>query len=116
MATMCPYHSLDEVKKLVAAGAFTVMKGRGPGVAGSTTHLPRSDGLIAAAIQILTADNFCETVQLIYDRADVYGINIQSTGWYVKLCIDHDTPEVAVISFHPPEHPMRTPASVVKPP
>jgi hypothetical protein len=34
----------------------------------------------------------------------------------VKLCIDHDTPEVAVISFHPPEHPMRTPAGVVKPP
>ena len=43
-------------------------------------------------------------------------INIQSSGWYVKLCIDHDTPEVAVISFHPPEHPMRTPAGVVKPP
>src|SRR5215468_4759568 len=51
-------------------------------------------------------------IQLTYDTADVYGINIQSTGWYVKLCIDHDTPEVAVISFHPPEHPMRTPAGV----
>ena len=73
-------------------------------------------GFIAAAIQMLTADNFCEAVQLTYDTADVYGINIQSTDRYVKLCIDDDTPEVAVISFHPPEHPMRTPAGVVKPP
>jgi hypothetical protein len=116
VATKGPHHSLDEVKKLVAAGAFTVMKGRGLALLVPPLTYREAMGFIAAALQMLTADNFCETVQLTYDTADVYGINIQSTGWYVKLCIDHDTPEVAVISFHPPEHPMRTPAGVVKPP
>jgi hypothetical protein len=116
VATKGPHHSLGEVKKLVAAGAFTVMKGRGLALLVPPLTYREAMGFVATAIQMLTADNFCETVQLTYDMADVYGINIQSTGWYVKLCIDHDTPEVAVISFHPPEHPMRTRAGVVKPP
>jgi hypothetical protein len=55
-------------------------------------------------------------VQLTYDIADEYGINIEGTGWYIKLCIDRTVPEVVVISFHPPERPMRTAAGVVKPP
>jgi hypothetical protein len=86
---MGPHHSLDEVKKLVAAGAFTVMKGRGLALLVPPLTYREAMGFIATAIQMLTADNFCETVQLTY---------------------------VAVISFHPPEHPMRTPAGVVKPP
>jgi len=37
-------------------------------------------------------------------------------GWYIKVCIDEDIPEVAVISFHPPTHPMKTKAGIVRPP
>lgn len=55
-------------------------------------------------------------MQLTYDVADKFGINIDGTGWYIKLCIDRDVPEVVVISFHPPERPMRTKAGMVKPP
>jgi Motility quorum-sensing regulator, toxin of MqsA len=111
-----PHYSIDEVKQLVAAGAFTVMKGRGLALLVPPLTYREAMGFVAAAIQMLTADNFCETVDLARDTADVYGLTIQSTGWYIKLCIDRDGPYVAVISFHPPMYPMTTPAGVVNPP
>lgn len=46
--------------------------------------------------------------------SDVYGLNVDGTGWYIKLCIDQG--EVDVISFHPPEHPIRTRAGTITPP
>ena len=57
---------------------------------------------------MLTIDNFYQTVTLTYDVADEYGLTIDGTGWYIKLCIDRTVPEVVVISFHPPKWPMRT--------
>ena len=116
VATTGPHHPLDQVKKLVAAGAFTVMKGRGLALLVPPLTYREAMSFVAVAIQMLTADNFSETVDLKYDTADVYGISIQSTGWYIKLCIDPDVPAVAVISFHPPMYPMTTPAGVVNPP
>jgi hypothetical protein len=35
--------------------------------------------------------------------ADVCGVVFRSGGWYLKLCIDEEVPEVAIISFHPLE-------------
>ena len=111
-----PHYPLGEVKKLVAAGAFMAMKGRGLSLLVPPLTYVEAMGFVAAAIQLLTVDNFHGTVQLTYDVADEYGINIDGTGWYIKLCIDRDVPEVVVISFHPPERSMRTKAGMVKPP
>jgi hypothetical protein len=114
--TKGPHHPLDEVKKLVTAGDFMVMKGRGLALLVPPLSYVEATGFIAAAIQMLTIDNYHATVQLTYDIADEYGLNIEGTGWYIKLCIDRGVPEVVVISFHPPEHAMRTKAGIVKPP
>lgn len=111
-----PRYPLDEVKKLVAADAFMVMKGRGLSLLVPPLTYAEAMGFVATAVQLLTIENFHATVQLTYDIADEYGVTIDGTGWYIKLCIDRSVPEVVVISFHPPERPMRTVAGVVKPP
>ena len=115
-APKTPHYSLDEVKRLVAAGAFDVMKGRGLSLLVPPMTYEAALGFVSAAIQLLTADNFHATVKLTYDVADEYGINIEGTGWYIKVYIDRDVPEVVVISFHPPERPLRVKAGLVKPP
>jgi hypothetical protein len=111
-----PHYPLDEVKKLVAAGDFMVMKGRALNLLVPPLTYAEALGFIAAAIQMLSVDNFHQSVQLTYDVADEYGLNINGTGWYIKICIDRAVPEVAVISFHPPQLPMRTKAGTIKPP
>ena len=58
---------------------------------------------------------FAHTVQLTQDVADVYGVKIDNAGWYMKLTIDKQVPEVAVISFHPLEKPLKTNGGVVQP-
>ena len=116
MANSSPHYPLDEVKKLVAAGDFMVMKGRALNLLVPPLTYGQALAFVAAAIQMLSVDNFHKTVQLTYDVADEYGINIQGTGWYIKLCIDRTIPEVAVISFHTPQFPMLTKAGTVKPP
>ena len=116
MATTGPHHPLDEVKKLVAAGAFMVMRGKALDLLIPPLTYVAANGFVAAAIQMLTIDNFHQTVTLTYDVADEYGLNLDGTGWYIKLCIDRTVPEVVVISFHPPQWPMRTKAGIVKPP
>lgn len=111
-----PLYSLDEVKKLVAANAFSVMRGRGLSLLVPTLGYVGANSFVAAAIHRLSIDNFYATVKLTYDVADEYGINIDGTGWYIKLYIDTSVPEVTVISFHPPQRAMRTAAGLVKPP
>jgi len=59
------------------------MKGRGLALLVPPLMYREAMGFVATAIHMLTADNFCETVRLTYDTADVYGINIQSTVWYI---------------------------------
>jgi hypothetical protein len=76
----------------------------------------QANGFVAAAIQMLTEDNFHKTVPLTWDQADEYGVNIDGVGWYIKLYIDRTIPEVTVISFHPPERSMRTKAGTINPP
>ncbi len=116
MANGSPHYPLDEVKKLVAADNFIVQKGRALNLLVPPLTYAQAIGFIAAAIQMLSTDNFHRTVQLTYDVADEYGLNIDGTGWYIKICIDRAVPEVAVISFHPPQFPMRTKAGTIKPP
>lgn len=63
----------------------------------------------------LTESDFAETVMLSQDRADIYGVRLTNEGWYLKLTIDEAVPEVAVISFHPLERPLRTNGGLVNP-
>jgi hypothetical protein len=116
VANVGPHYPLDEVKKLVAAGDFMVMKGRALNLLVPPLTYAAAVGFVAAAIQMLAIDNFHRSVQLTVDIADEYGLNIDGTGWYIKLCIDRSIPEVAVISFHTPQFPMRTKAGTVNPP
>jgi len=116
MANSGPHHPLDEVKKLVAAGAFIVQRGRALDALIPPRTYQEAVEFVAAAVQALTVQHFHQTVHLTWDVADVYGLNFAGDGWYIKLCIDHSVPEVAVISFHPPQYPMRTKAGTIKPP
>jgi hypothetical protein len=111
-----PHHSLDEVKRLVASGQFMLMKGRALNLLVPPLTYAEALRFVAAAVQLLSVDNFHQSVQLTHDVADEYGLNIDGTGWYIKLCIDQSEPEVTVISFHTPQFPMRTKAGTIKPP
>lgn len=62
-----PHYPLDEVKKLVAAGNFMVMKGRALSLLVPPLTYAEALGFIAAAIQMLSVDNFHQSVQLTYD-------------------------------------------------
>jgi hypothetical protein len=68
-----------------------------------------------AAIAGLGEAQFSSTVTLTWDVADVYGVRIEGHGWYLKLTIDEGVPEVAVISFHPLERPLKTNGGMVRP-
>lgn len=115
-ASSGPHHSLEEVKRLVASGKFMLMRGRALNLLVPPLTYTEALRFVAAAVQLLSVDNFHSSVQLTYEMADVYGLNVDGVGWYIKLCIDQSVPEVTVISFHPPEHAMRTKAGTIKPP
>jgi hypothetical protein len=92
-----------------------VMKGRALDLLVPPLTYTAALGFIAAAIQMLTLENFYKSVHLTYDVADEYGLSIEGVGWYIKLCIDRSVPELVVISFHPPQRPMRTRAGTINP-
>jgi hypothetical protein len=63
----------------------------------------------------LTARAFAHSTQQTQDVCDVYGVLVEGGGWYLKICIDELLPEVAVVSFHPLERPLRTNGGEVRP-
>ena len=72
----------------------------------------------AAARRVIegpTESDFSETLRLTHDVADVYGVRIEDVGWYLKMTVDETVPEVAVISSHPLERPIRTNGGTVEP-
>jgi hypothetical protein len=64
---------------------------------------------------LLNIDHFSETTQLSVDKADVYGLRVEGRGWYVKLYIDDEVPEVTFISLHRLEHPIETNGGRIEP-
>lgn len=69
-----------------------------------------------ATINELTVRQFAETQKLTWDVADVYAVRMaDGSGWYLKITIDEEVPEVAVISFHPLERPLKTNGGMVQP-
>ena len=107
-----PHWPLDEVKRLAAAGTIWVQKTR------AAAFFPTTREAVEVATEIaLTLDvgAFSCTQELTHDVADVYGIVRDGDGWFLKLCIDVEAPELLIISLHPLERPLVTNAGVVKP-
>jgi len=63
----------------------------------------------------LELGSFAHSVKLTWDVADVYGVVIEEEGWYLKITVDEEEPELVVISFHPLERPLRTRGGVIEP-
>ena len=107
-----PRWPLERVKELAEAGQFFVQRTR------ALDFFPSPGEARAVARQVLLelkVSSFAHTVQLTFDVADVYGVSIEESGWYLKITIDEQVPEVAVISFHLLERPLKTRGGMVKP-
>ncbi len=106
-----PYWPLDRVKTLAARGAIFVQKGRAS--AFFSTYTEAFDAAQATLAALTERDYAYRSEQT--DILDVYGISRAGGGWMLKLCIDETIPEVAVVSFHPLERPLRTNKGMLKP-
>jgi len=98
---------------MVEAGQFMIQQSRARVFLGGSFQEART--AIKEVIAGLTVRNFAHSLQLTWDLADVYGVRFRGGGWYLKLTVDEETPEVAIISFHPLEAPIRTNGGEVKP-
>jgi hypothetical protein len=107
-----PYWPIQEAKDLAARGQIWVQVTRASAFFSSTGEAVK---VAKDAVLNLDIGSFSETVQLTQDIADVYGITLESRGWYLKLCIDRATPEVCVISLHPLERPLVTNGGSINP-
>ncbi len=97
---------------MVAAGSFFVQDGKAQAFHGTYRQAAVAVREVCAE---LTERQFARTESLTWDDADVYGIRYRQRGWYLKLTIDEAVPEVAIISFHPLQRPLRTNSGVVNP-
>lgn len=107
-----PYWPLEEVQKLAAGGTIWVQQTR------AVAFFPTRREAIRSAIEVvsrLTVEDFAETRTLSQDTCDVYGVILGEGGWYLKLCIDEDIPELVIVSLHPLEHPISTNRGTVQP-
>lgn len=114
MKAKAPHWDLARVQQLAAQpnGLF-VQVTRAAAFFGS---MHEALGELREVIHRLTFQDFAETQQLTWDTADVYGIRMaDGSGWYLKITIDEEIPELVVISCHPLAHPLRTNGGVVKP-
>lgn len=109
-----PHWPLERVKALAALpnGLFVQVKR-------AQAFFPSRKAAIDAcrdSIAGLTIKSFSEKQTLTWDVADIYGVRLaDGSGWYLKITIDETVPEVAVISFHPLERPLKTNGGMVRP-
>lgn len=112
MRAKTPHWSLDRVKTLVAEGKVFIQRSR-------ALVFFRDRGAATEAVQqvvsALALRSFAETKTQTYDTCDVYGVRWEGAGWYLKICVDETMPEVAIVSFHPLAHPLRTNGGMVSP-
>lgn len=108
-----PHWPLARLKSLAAQknGLF-VQRTRALAFFGSLEEAYETARTTIAALNMAA---FAHSVELTQDVADVYGVRLGVAGWYLKVTIDEAVPEVAVISFHPLERPLKTNGGVVKP-
>ena len=107
-----PYWNLERVKALAASDLLVLSRTR------ALNFFEADDKAVATAKHIiagLSADQFADTL-LQPAKCDVYGVQIDGGGWYLKLTIDPQPPEgLIVISLHPLEKPLKTNTGMVKP-
>jgi hypothetical protein len=112
MKAKVPHWPLARVKELVAAGQVFVQRTR------ALDMFPSQEAAYVAAestVAALTARSFAHSTAQAHDVCDGYGVVREGQGWYLKLCIDESVPEVAIISFHLLERPLRTNGGEVRP-
>lgn len=65
----------------------------------------------------LSLNDYANTEQLAVDLADVYGVKMYGEGWYLKVTVDDDVPDmvVVVISLHPLKWSLKTNGGMVEP-
>jgi hypothetical protein len=113
MKAKTPHFALDRVKQMVEAEQFMIQQGRALVFLGGSFKEARAE--MKEVIASLTLRNFSRSDQLTWDMADIYGVRYRNGGWYLKLTIDEKAPEVAIISFHPLQSPLRTNSGEIKP-
>ena len=113
MKAKTPSFALDRVKQMVEAGQFMIQQGRALVFMGGSFKEAREE--MKEVIANLTVRNFSHSDQLTWDMADIYAVRYRDAGWYLKLTIDEEAPEVAIISFHPLQAPIRTNGGEIKP-
>ena len=112
MKARTPHWPLDCVKTLVADGKVFIQRNRALVFFADREAATRA---VQQVISGLTLRSFAETKTQTYDTCDVYGVRWGDEGWYLKICVDETMPEVAVLSFHPLAHPLRTNGGMVSP-
>jgi hypothetical protein len=108
-----PHWDLARVKELVVAGSFVVQQTRAFAFIGGSYR--EACDTMKEVFAGLTTRSFAYSQPLTWDMADVYGVLFRGGGWYLKICIDEEVPEVAVISFHPLRDALRTNGGEVQP-
>jgi hypothetical protein len=112
MKARTPHWPLDRVKALVADGKVFIQRNRALVFFADREAATRA---VQQVVSGLTPRSFAESKTQTYDTCDVYGVRWEDEGWYLKICVDETMPEVAVISFHPLAHPLRTNGGMVSP-
>jgi hypothetical protein len=113
MKAKAPHWPIERVKTLVAQGHFFVQRARALAFFSTREEAYLTIEEVTAQ---LTLRQFAHSISQTQDVCDVYGVVLTDNGgWYLKICIDESVPEVAVISFHPLERPLRTNGGEVKP-
>lgn len=100
------------MKELVATGHVFVQRTR-------ALEMFETQDAAHAAVETTVADlttrSFAHSTMQTQDVCDVYGVLREGEGWYLRLCIDESAPEVAIVSFHLLERPLRTNGGEVRP-
>jgi len=106
-----PHWSLERLKALVTAGEIHIHAS----VYQNFSTRAEARRCTAEMCLEVTTDQFAETLNMTWDKADVYGVRFRDGGWYLKVAIDEEIPEAVCISFHPLKRPLRTNRGEVKP-
>ena len=107
-----PHYSLERIRELTRERKIWLSKSR----AMNSFDGPKAAYEFAARVtELLAVEHFSETVTLVWEVADVYGIRIDDAGWYIKLYVDEKEPEASFISLHPLERALKTNSGKVEP-
>lgn len=107
-----PHWNIDKVKDLAAKGKMTLSATK------ALASFPSFDAAALAATTVIAGLHqglFAETL-VQTTLCDVYGVRLNSKGWYLKVTIDSDPEEeLIVVSLHPLARPLKSNTGMVMP-